>query len=122
LLGAIVMGPGYWELRDADDFHTGRPTPQIALTTEAPLPVVGTGAGNAPRLADFKTVDVHIARELVFDRSPPTLFSGVANVFDWNNEGSAQYDVDDEDGPLELDAESNNCLPVVASLGLVWPF
>ena len=122
LRGGMVMGLGYWEFSIAGDFHSGWPTTPIELLAEEPQIIVGTGPRNSKRLGDFKSVDIRIARELVFQRSSATLFLEVANVFDWNNECCIQYDVDDEDGPLELDTESTRYLPIFASLGLVWRF
>lgn len=62
------------------------------------------------------------SRRAVAATQLPALFLAVANVFDWNNECCIQYDVDDGDGPPELDTESTEYLPIFASPGLVWRF
>lgn len=122
LRGGMILSHGFWEFSIAGDFHTGWPTTQIELLTDEPAAIVGTGPRNASRLDNFKSVDVRIARELVFKRSSATVFLEVANVFDWNNDCCTEYDVDDEEGELELDTESIEYLPIFASLGLVWRF
>ena len=53
-----------------------------------------------------------------------TAFFEVSNVLGQENDCCVEYELtdEDEDGELILDTETNNYLPAIPSIGVIWRF
>ena len=112
-----------WELSLAGRYRTGWPTTAVEVAEIEPMPLVAVGPRNAERLGGYASLDARVARKFQLERSGElTVFLEVTNVLNRRNTCCTEYEVDDEDGPLDLEVESTNYLPALPSLGVIWRF
>jgi outer membrane receptor protein involved in Fe transport len=112
-----------WDLSLAGRYRTGWPTTAFELAAVAPVSLIAVGPRNQERLGAYKSLDARVARKFRFERSGElTVFLEVANLFNRHNACCVEYEMDDEDGPLDLEVETINYLPTLPSLGVIWRF
>jgi hypothetical protein len=51
-----------------------------------------------------------------------TAFFEVSNIFAKENDCCIEYEVTDEEGEFDLETETNNYLPAIPSIGVIWRF
>ena len=121
--GGITWQSERWELSLAGTYHTGWPTTAIELIETDPIPLIATGPRNARRLGDYRVLDARVARKFHLEHAGVvTVFLDLNNLLNQANDCCVEYDVDDEAGPLILDTQTRQYLPIMPSLGFVWRF
>jgi outer membrane receptor protein involved in Fe transport len=112
-----------WDVSLAGRYRTGWPTTAFELAATGPVSLVAVGPRNAERLEAYASVDARIARKFSLGRSGQlTVFLEVTNLFNRSNACCVEYEMDDEDGPLQLEVETIDSLPTLPSLGVTWRF
>ena len=111
-----------WDVTVAATYHTGWPTTAATLGTTSPIPVAITGPRNAENLSEYRTVDFKLARTFGFDRSSLIVFLEITNAFNRKNACCLKYEINVETGPLQLELEPVDDLPILPSLGVIWRF
>ena len=122
--GGINWKGEKWTVTVAGGWHSGWPTTETALLTTDPEPIAIAGPRNDEELGAFKTLDFRISRDYEFAASSMTAFFEVSNVLGRENDCCIEYELTDEDegDELILDTETNNYLPAIPSIGIVWRF
>lgn len=120
---AWVSGP--WSVTLADAYHTGWPTTQLSL---APAPAAGdspvvVGPRNALRYEDFNSLDLRITRTFVLPRGQLDVFVEATNLSARENPCCTDYRiVQTDNGAVTLEADTDNWLPLVPSIGVLWRY
>jgi outer membrane receptor protein involved in Fe transport len=109
-----------WVASAALIHRSGWPTTAVYLKDDGDVPVLGVGARNSSRTSAYRSADVRVERKFTLDRSTVSVFLEVANVLGRDNVCCSSYEIDDEDGGLEL--ERRNYVPRIPSLGFLWQF
>ena len=123
LSAGIAWTTEKWDFSLATTYHTGWPTTAVELITLEPFPLLGTGPRNAERLGSYSTVDVRIARKYLFSESNSlTVFFELKNALNRTNECCVEFEINTDDGSLDLDAEEVHYLPILPSAGFIWRF
>ena len=125
LSGGIDWSTPRWKVSAAFIQHSGWPATNIALANGAPdddasVSIVRTGPYNAARMRLYRSLDARLERRLEFDHSLFTVFLEVENVLGRKNPCCTAYEIDDEEGGLEL--QRRNYLPRIPSLGFLLQF
>jgi outer membrane cobalamin receptor len=120
--GGINWRGDKWNISVAGSWHSGWPTTETELLTIDPEPVVITGPRNDEELGDYKTLDFRISRDYKLAASSLTAFFEVSNIFGKENDCCIEYEVTDEEGEFDLETETNNYLPAIPSIGVIWRF
>jgi outer membrane receptor protein involved in Fe transport len=112
-----------WDLSLAGRHRSGWPTTAFELAAVGPVSLVAVGPRNEERLGAYTSLDARVARKFQLERSGEvTVFVEVANLFNRHNACCIEYEMDDEDGPLDLEVETINYIPTLPSLGVIWRF
>jgi len=120
--GGINWRGDKWNISVAGSWHSGWPTTETELLTTDPEAVAITGPRNDEELGDYKTLDFRISRDYQLPASALTAFFEVSNIFGKENDCCIEYEVTDEDGEFDLETETNNYLPAIPSIGVIWRF
>lgn len=100
--------------------RSGWPTTDVYLDDDEDVPILRTGARNARRAAAYRSVDVRVERKFAFRRSSLSTYLEVANLLNRANFCCTAYELDAEEGGLEL--ERRNTVPRIPSLGFLLQF
>ena len=121
--GGLSWRGASWEASVAASWHTGWRTTGIELATLDPFPLVAVDERNALNLSDFASIDLRIARRFELESAGElTAFIEINNLVKRRNECCVEYQIEDEEGPVFLDVSTQESLPLIPSLGLVWKF
>ena len=121
--GGLSWRGASWEASIAATWHTGWRTTELELATLEPIPLVTVGERNALHLSDFANIDLRIARH--FDLAPAgelTAFIEITNLAKRSNPCCVAYQIERDVDPVRLDVETQNSLPLIPSVGVVWKF
>ncbi|MFV2089321.1 MAG: TonB-dependent receptor plug domain-containing protein, partial [Pseudomonadales bacterium] len=117
----FMWNPANWSLSAAFMWHSGWKTtllPDVLIEGETP-----SLERNADRLPNFSSFDLKLGRTWDWPRQSLTVFAEVTNVFNTNNVGAYEYDLDGvTDGAYQVTQEGVTLLPMVPSLGVRWTF
>jgi hypothetical protein len=120
--GATWDGPR-WDLAAALNVHSGWPTTGLAFDQSDPdAPRAILGQRNALRLGSFASLDLRAGRRLPLRVGFLDVFLEVSNATNRQNPCCADFDLDDDNGNVVLEQQTDFWLPRLASFGVLWEF
>ena len=112
-----------WEFGAAWKWHSGWPTTRTTLLALEPTPVVLAPFLNGERLDEYSSLDLRVARNWLDENGKGlSLFLDIRNLLNRKNPCCVEYEVTDEDGPLDLLTETVGYPGLVPSIGFTWSF
>jgi len=114
-----------WEIGVAFNIHTGWPTTSMSIDYDEeedeyiPVP----GPRNGERLGTFASLDFRISREFPVRHGKLKGFIEVTNATNRKNPCCIDYDLDEDDeGNVFLDVVTDQWLPAIPAIGVLWEF
>ncbi len=115
---------GPWRADVVGHFHTGWPTTEVRLVERDGESVAVLGQRNAARLPDFFSLDLRVTRRKPLRGNRAyTLFVELTNLTANDNVCCVDYSFEqDSNGNPFLQHETDNWLPLVPSVGIIYEF
>jgi outer membrane receptor protein involved in Fe transport len=132
LQAGLAWQRGPWEVGVALSVHSGWPTTGMEFEVVTPedageeeneaeaIPV--PGPRNGEQLGTYAQIDFRVSREFEVRYGSLSAFFEVTNASNRNNPCCIDYDVEEEDGELELDRAVEHWLPIIPAIGILWEF
>jgi hypothetical protein len=125
LSAGLDWSAGRWKISAAFLQRSGWPATDIALANDpapddASVAIVHASPYHSARMRRFRSLDARVERRLALDHSVLTTFLEVQNVLGRKNPCCTAYEIDDEEGGLEL--QRRNYLPRLPALGVLLQF
>ncbi|HEU4654871.1 MAG TPA: TonB-dependent receptor [Steroidobacteraceae bacterium] len=118
----VAWTRGPWAFTLVDTYHSGWPTTQISLNPTPP-PAVVIGTRNSKRLANYNSLDMRLTRTFALSHGALDAFLEVTNALSRNNPCCTTYTyTEDANGAASLDRETDNWLPLVPVVGVLWRY
>jgi outer membrane receptor protein involved in Fe transport len=120
----IVWAKGPWSATLADSFHTGWPTTELRVTSNAAgNPQLDLSRRNRTRLSSYNTLDLRVTRTFALPLGALDVFVEVNNALSRENECCVNYEVTrNADGSLSYSRHEDSWLPLVPSAGVLWRY
>ena len=135
-LGPAACVPGWFDLDErclADrpgcqrtfglaDNRTGTRAPRCRRRRRQPVFVAVPGLRNSGNHNTFASLDFRVSRTFDVRRGSLTAFFEISNLTNRRNRCCRDWDIDGEDGELELEHSNDYWLPVLQAVGILWEF
>lgn len=118
----VAWTSGPWAVTVADTFHTGWPTTPLSLGSADGLPVA-FGPRNTQRYDDFNSLDLRITRSFQLPRGMLDVYVEATNLASRANPCCTDFSVvEGSDGQPLLQSHTDDWLPLVPSIGVLWRY
>jgi hypothetical protein len=117
-----------WNFSVAGSIHTGWPrTDLVVETITNPDGTTNLQASTTPRnsrrFTTFHTVDARASRSFKVSKGELSAIIEVTNIYDRRNNCCTEYGLlTDSNGNQTLTTDTDNWLPLIPSLGVIWRF
>ncbi|MBL8268532.1 TonB-dependent receptor plug domain-containing protein [Steroidobacter sp.] len=120
----VTWASGPWTATLVNSFHSGWPTTQLAVTSQAGGgPTMDLSARNSTRFDNYNSLDIRVTRTFLLSRGALDVFAEVTNALSRKNPCCVEYTIaQNEDGTPNYVREVNSWLPPVPSLGVLWRY
>ena len=120
----IVWAKGAWSATLVDSFHTGWPTTELQVTSDAAgNPQLDLSGRNRARLGYYNTLDFRVTRTFALPLGALDVFVEANNALSRENECCVKYEVTaNPDGSLRYSRHESSWLPLVPSAGVLWRY
>lgn len=118
----LAWTKGQWSVTIADTFHSGWPTTLLETAPPSSDASVVVGPRNAARYDYFNSLDLRATRTFDLARGQLDVFFEVTNSLSRENPCCSTYELQQSAATSVLVRRTDNWLPLVPSIGVLWRY